>query len=104
MRAWRKTHPLTPEQRWKDRCRSYAGVYKRRGRLVPEPCEGCGAAEVEMHHDDYDQPLKVRWFCRPCHRLLDGPRTAQARREAGRARILARLAERTPDHPRRRRR
>lgn len=67
MREWRKTHPLTPEQRHKDACRSYAGVYKRRGHLSPEPCQNCGNPEVEMHHPDYDVPLAVIWLCRPCH-------------------------------------
>jgi hypothetical protein len=38
------------------------------GKLQREPCEVCGAAEVEAHHDDYSQPLKVRWLCRPHHR------------------------------------
>jgi hypothetical protein len=66
MRAWRKTHPLTPEQRFKDTARSYAGVYKRRGHLVPEPC-ACGSFNVEMHHPDYSKPLLVVWMCRPCH-------------------------------------
>jgi hypothetical protein len=65
MREWRKTHPLNPEQRKKDAARSYAGVYKRRGLLEPQPCP-CGS-EAEMHHPDYDQPLKVEWMCRPCH-------------------------------------
>lgn len=67
-REWRKTHPMTPEQRWKDAARSYASVYKRRGLLVPKPCERCGSTEVEMHHSDYRFPLRVRWLCRE-HRL-----------------------------------
>ena len=67
MRTWRKTHPLTPEQRIKDNCRSYAGVYRRRGLLIPEPCEDCDDPDVEMHHTDYSQPLLVIWLCRACH-------------------------------------
>lgn len=67
MREWRKSHPLSPEQKLRDNARSYAGVYKRRGKLVPQPCEVCGAAEVEMHHDDYSKPLEVRWLCREHH-------------------------------------
>jgi hypothetical protein len=47
--------------------RSYANVYKQRGHLVPEPCEVCGDTDVEMHHDDYDEPLRVRWLCRWHH-------------------------------------
>lgn len=40
---------------------------KKRGRLVPEPCEVCDITEVDAHHDDYSKPLAVRWLCRPHH-------------------------------------
>lgn len=39
----------------------------RSGRLVRQPCEKCGAEIAEAHHDDYSQPLAVRWLCRPHH-------------------------------------
>lgn len=61
--------PLTAEQRFKDSTRSYAGVYKRRGKLLERPCEVCGAV-AEMHHDDYSKPLEVKWLCRTHHREL----------------------------------
>lgn len=66
MRAWRKITKMTPEQMFKDRVRSYANVYKRRGKLIPQPCP-CGSSNVEMHHPDYSRPLAVIWMCRPCH-------------------------------------
>jgi hypothetical protein len=69
MRQWRKTHPLTAEQRRRDIARSYAGVYKRRGKLVPQPCVQCGAP-AEMHHIDYNKPLLVTWICRKHHHDL----------------------------------
>ena len=68
-RVWRMGHPSTDEQRQRDNARSYAGVYKRRGKLTPQPC-ACGSEAVEMHHPDYSRPLDVRWLCRPCHLKL----------------------------------
>jgi len=64
----RKRHELTPEQRLKGNCRAYAREYLRRGKLIPRPCEVAGcAAKPEMHHEDYSQPLQVRWMCRDHH-------------------------------------
>lgn len=39
-------------------------------RLFKQPCEVCGAKKVEAHHDDYSQPLKVRWLCRKHHGMV----------------------------------
>ena len=39
----------------------------RDGRLVRKPCGVCGAAKAQAHHDDYSQPLAVRWLCRAHH-------------------------------------
>lgn len=66
MREWRKTHRLTAEQRRKDNCRSYAGIYLRNGKLTREPCFVCDAP-AQMHHPDYSQPLLVVWLCRAHH-------------------------------------
>ena len=45
----------------------------RDGRLAKgEHCYFCNSAEnLEMHHPDYSQPLKIYWLCRICHRKLD---------------------------------
>lgn len=67
MRGWRKTHPLSEAQRVRDNARSYVRVYIKRGKITPGPCEVCGSAEVQPHHEDYSQPLAVRWLCRVHH-------------------------------------
>jgi hypothetical protein len=40
----------------------------RKGTLIRQPCEVCGAAKTEAHHDDYSRPLDVRWLCKSHHR------------------------------------
>ena len=41
----------------------------RRGEIVRKTeCEKCnGGDTVQMHHDDYSQPLKVKFLCVHCH-------------------------------------
>jgi len=79
-RAWRKGRPLVGEARRRAIARAYAGVYLRRGKLLRRPCEVCGTSErVEMHHDDYGQPLLVRWLCRTHHLALSSSRKPRAR-------------------------
>ncbi len=67
MREWRKKQHLTVEQKRKDACRSYAGVYLRRGKIKKENCCFCGSDKSQMHHDDYSKPLEIKWVCRECH-------------------------------------
>lgn len=67
MRDYRRANGLPESQKAKDAARHIAGVYKRRGLLAPRLCVVCGSASVEMHHDNYDEPLEVTWLCRPCH-------------------------------------
>ncbi len=43
-----------------------ANQKKRSGKITPRPCGVCGASNSQMHHDNYDNPLTVRWLC-PLH-------------------------------------
>lgn len=70
MRAWRKAHPPSEEERRRDRARSYAGTYMRRGLLTKQPCRVCGDPNSQMHHPDYNDPLRVEWLCKKHHRDL----------------------------------
>lgn len=50
-----------------ERARSLVRDAVRRGDLLRLPCEVCGNAKSEGHHDDYTKPLNVRWLCRTHH-------------------------------------
>ena len=70
MRKWRRTHPLTIEQRRRDIARSYAGVYLRRGKIKRSPCSQCHEPGQHMHHEDYSRPLNIEWLCKRCHKRI----------------------------------
>lgn len=44
------------------------------GKLMrPNSCEDCGRIGwVLAHHDDYNNPLDIRWLCGRCHNLVHG--------------------------------
>lgn len=82
-KAYERKRHQTPERR-KAKSR-YAATYRSRnpekrkaqhkinngirdGKITRQPCEICGAAKAEAHHDDYGKPLDVRWLCFRCHR------------------------------------
>lgn len=68
MAATRPGHRELPQaSRRKHNARAFARVYQRRGLLLPKPCERCGSAQAEKHHEDYGKPLQVTWLCRACH-------------------------------------
>src|ERR1700677_66518 len=43
---------------------------KSKGILIPQPCSICGAMDkIQAHHENYDEPLEVTWYCPKHHRL-----------------------------------
>ena len=70
--------PCAPKHRrqaaWRERNQLKVWAHKavasalRRGLITQGPCEVCGAAESEAHHDDHTKALDVRWLCRKHHK------------------------------------
>jgi ribosomal protein S27AE len=71
---------------------AYAAVYKAiaSGELKRQPCEVCGKTNVHAHHDDYSQPLKVRWLCPLHHRQRHPNNKGYARPTTGKAVLVQR--------------
>ncbi len=40
----------------------------RKGNLVKSPCCVCGSSESMAHHESYDRPLDVVWYCQIHHK------------------------------------
>lgn len=66
LEASRRMQVLYPEK-YKARYECRQAI--RSGKLIKQPCEVCGEAKVEAHHDDYSKPLDVRWLCKKHHSL-----------------------------------
>ena len=49
----------------------------RNGQLKRQPCDVCAELKVEGHHDDYANPLSVRWLCKRHHLQVHNGRFAR---------------------------
>ena len=68
----RYRYQTDPVHREKQKARARLGHAIRRGHMQRQPCEDCGAERAQAHHDDYGQPLVVRWLCRTHHEARHG--------------------------------
>lgn len=61
---WRRANPKKYE--------AHLAVHNavKAGQLEKRACEVCGVASVDAHHDQYEEPLLVRWLCRLHHTRL----------------------------------
>ncbi len=59
----------------KEKARRLVHLAIKSGKLIkPDNCEECEGrtSRLEGHHEDYTQPLKVKWLCVGCHRSVHG--------------------------------
>ena len=66
VRSYRDEYPM------KYAAHKLVGNAVRDGRIKkPESCESCGSnhRSIHGHHDDYANPLQVRWLCPSCHKI-----------------------------------
>ncbi len=59
------------------KARRKVGIEIDAGRLVRGLCERCGKANTDAHHDDYSNPLEIRWLCHSCHILMEKEKTRE---------------------------
>ncbi len=73
-----KNCPACKSPRWdkppvsvRKACKAHAEVKKAlaKGILTKQPCVVCGSLKSIAHHEDYDKPLDVVWYCQSHHRL-----------------------------------
>lgn len=65
-RRWTEEHPQATNAR-----RMVSNAIKRGFVIRPKNCEACGRdARIYGHHDDYNEPFKIKWVCGSCHRKI----------------------------------
>lgn len=66
-RKSRERYSANKEFRKYHAIRTGVNLAVKKGQLQKKPCEVCGELKVEGHHDNYNEPYKVRWLCKKCH-------------------------------------
>lgn len=69
-RIYHANYVAKPGNKPKLRCRELCAYAIKSGKLTRRPCEKCGTAKSEAHHEDYSKPFDVQWLCRQCHAAL----------------------------------
>ncbi len=62
-----RNYKISDKEYIKKKVRAKTRIAVKNGLIEKMPCEICGKIRVEAHHDDYSQPLNVRWLCRKHH-------------------------------------
>lgn len=54
-------------EKMKRDCRDETRRLIRKGILIRKNCEICGHEDAQSHHDDYNDPMNIRWLCSKHH-------------------------------------
>jgi hypothetical protein len=54
--------------RFRDSVRGIVGRAIKTNKIQKKPCLVCGNSKSQAHHDDYNKPLEIKWFCPIHHR------------------------------------
>jgi len=74
MRKYKKKYHATKTEKTKERCRAKTRKAVASGVLKKESCEVCESPTSQAHHEDYNDPFTVRWFCDQHHKDLHNHR------------------------------
>jgi len=61
-KAWLK------EDKRRIKCHNAVTRAVKAGKLERQPCCVCGSVKSMAHHESYDRPLDVVWYCQPHHK------------------------------------
>lgn len=79
-RKWRKNNPklnvekvLEYRKKHPERRKANDMVYQalKLGTLKKDKCRDCEKLDVQAHHPNYSEPLKIIWLCPSHHKLED---------------------------------
>lgn len=74
--AKRRYAKRNPEKR---SAQGLVAYHLKLGNLARHPCQVCGNAKSEAHHEDYSKPLDVVWLCDAHHKARHREMNAERR-------------------------
>jgi hypothetical protein len=75
-KIWRITHKISANnstKKWrmnnknKHLVHNFTQTALYNGKLIKKPCCICGNSKSQAHHEDYNKPLNIIWFCQEHH-------------------------------------
>ena len=70
----RKKNSFAQTKKWRSedsrrmQCQNDVARAVKNGLLLSQPCAICGSQKAVAHHEDYDKPLDVVWYCQAHHK------------------------------------